>query len=449
MVVKLKAGVLLWLLGFAMTALADGQLESDPVFGGEVYVLEAGDPSKPTLVLVHGLGDGASNDWRETIASLRSDYHILTFDLPGFGRSSKANTVYSPTRYAELIHHLTGKYAKRPFHLVGHSMGGAIALRYAATYGNDLHSLTLADAAGILHRLAYTKYLAPLGLEIFAGGPIPARASISDLAGVLLGSIERRLPFDMSIVLHSAFLREKLLKGNPSVIAGLGLVLEDYSQVPQRVQVPTLIIWGEDDRVAPPRTGLVLDALLPRSSLHIISNAGHVPMRGQLKEYIQLVKQHLRSPGSLLSRQRPVIADEIRSEVVCENRQDEIYSGKIRRLVLKNCLDILVRNAEIEELVIEQSYVTIENTLIKGVDVGIIAKQSTVMLTAGSVEADVAIKSFSSRFDIAGTRLSGRRKLVKAVGDSDIIMSLVPVESPDLSGRVLHGPQPTLSTLTL
>lgn len=444
---KLLAGFIL-LLCIAMPASAEGRFISDPVFGGEVYVLEEGDKSKPTLVLVHGLGDGASDDWQGTIASLKSDYHILTFDLPGFGRSSKANTVYSPTRYAGLIHHLTGKYAKRPFHLVGHSMGGAIALRYAATYGDDLQSLTLADAAGILHRLAYTKYLAPLGLELFAGGPIPARASISDLAGLLLGSVERRLPFDMSIVLYSAFLREKLLKGNPSVIAGLGLVVEDYSNAPQQVQTPTLIIWGEDDNVAPPRTGLVLDALLPRSSLHIIPDAGHVPIRGQLQEYIRVLRQHLRSPGSLVT-QRPVVADEIRSEVVCENQQDEIYSGKIRRLVLKNCGDILIRDAELEELVIEHSQVTIENTVIQGTDVGIDAKFSKVMITAGSVEADVAIKCDSSRFDIAGTRLTGRRTLVKAIRDSDILMSLVPARSPDLSNKVLHGLQPLVSTLTL
>ncbi|MDJ0808006.1 MAG: alpha/beta hydrolase [Gammaproteobacteria bacterium] len=436
----------------SVMASDQGRLESDPIFGGDVYVLETGDLSRPTLVLVHGLGDGASDDWRETIDTLRVDFHILAFDLPGFGRSSKANVVYSPTRYSELIHYLTEKYAKKPFHLVGHSMGGAIALRYAATYGEDLRSLTLIDAAGILHRLAYTKYLAPLGLEMFAGFSIPGRSSISDLAGVLLGSFERKLaetlPFDMSLVLHSGYLRQKLLKGNPTAIAGLGLVMEDYSRVPQQVQTPTLIVWGEDDHVAPPRTGLVLDALLPRSSLHIIPNAGHVPIREQLQEYIRLVRQHLNAPGSLSTRQ-PVETAEVRSEVVCDSQNDKTYSGIIHRLVLKNCQDILVENAEIQELVVEQSKVTIQNTVIEGTEIGIEAKHSRVMLTAGRVEADLPIMSVGSRFDIAGTRLNGRQNLVKAVGDSEILMSLVPVRSPRQADRVLHGQQPVVSTLTL
>lgn len=434
------------------TASAGGRMEADPIFGGEVYVLEEGDRANPTVVLVHGLGDAASDDWQETIANLRSDYHILTFDLPGFGRSSKANIVYSPTRYSELISYLTGKYAKRPFHLVGHSMGGAIALRHAATYAHDLQSLTLIDAAGILHRLAYTKYLAPLGLEMFAGGPLPAHGTISDLAGALLGVFERKLaetlPVDMSVVLHSALLREKLLKGNPTAIAGLGLVMEDYSRVPQQVRTPTLIIWGGKDQVAPPRTGLVLDALLPDSSLHIIPDAGHVPIRGQTQEFLRLLRQHLSSPGSL-ETPRPAVSTEVRDEVVCENARDQVYSGKIRRLVLKNCKGILIRDAELEELEIEQSQVSVENTRIEGQEVGILAWDSKVTLTAGSGEADIAIKSVGSRFDIAGTRLTGHDELIRAAGESELLMSLVPAQSPDLAVDVLHGPQPVVSILNL
>ena len=444
------AGLLFLCLALCiMAAFAEGRMEHESVFGGEVYVLESGKRSNPTLVLVHGLGEGASDDWRETIDFLQTDYHILTFDLPGFGRSTKSNTIYSPTRYAELVHHLAGKYANHPFHLAGHSMGGAIALRYASTYGEDLMSLTLADAAGILHHRAYTKYLAPLGLEQFAGTQLPGRAQISDWAGALLGSVERMLPLDLNIVLYTTLLREKLLQGNPSAIAALGLVLEDFSQAPGQVTVPTLIIWGEDDQVAPPRTGRVLHALIAQSTLYLIPHAGHVPIKEEVTIYLQLLRRHLDSPGSLERMPAPLVAGTPRSEVVCENQRGQVYSGKIRRLLLKNCHDILVHNAQIEKLVIENSRVVIEESVLKGEKNALFANNSSVVLTAGSIEADIAIRSVGSRFDIAGTKLSGRRYAVFAVGESDFIMSLVPLESSEQPLTMMHGPQPHQYSFTL
>jgi pimeloyl-ACP methyl ester carboxylesterase len=380
---------------------------------------------------------------------LQKDYHILTFDLPGFGRSSKANTVYSPTRYAELIRYLTGKYVNRPFHLAGHSMGGAIALRYAASYGEDLLSLTLVDAAGILHRLAYTKYLAPLGLEQFAGTKLPGRTEITDWAGALLGSVERVIPFGLDIVLHTALLREKLLKGNPSAIAALGLVLEDFSLAPGQVTVPTLIIWGEDDQVAPPRTGRVLAALIPQSTLHLIPNAGHAPISEELDAYLRLLRQHLDSPGSLKKIPVQHLLVSPKAEVLCENQRGKVYTGKIRRLVLNNCHDVLVHHAELEKLIIKSSRVVIEESVLKGEKNALFAVDSTVVLTAGSVEADLAIRSVNSRFDIAGTLISGRRFAVFAVGESEFIMSLVPVESTERPLTMLHGQQPLQYSFTL
>ena len=66
-------------------------LVSEPVFGNQVYIKLSGNPSGPVVVLVHGLGDNASNIWAQTIRKLESEYFLLTLDLPGFGQSSKAN----------------------------------------------------------------------------------------------------------------------------------------------------------------------------------------------------------------------------------------------------------------------------------------------------------------------------------------------------------------------
>ena len=115
----------------------------------------AGNPKNPAVVLVHGLGDEASTIWQSTIALLKNEYYVITFDLPGFGKSSKENKLYSPQNYAKFIHYVTQTYVKKPFHLIGHSMGGAIALKYTSMYSLDVQSLVLVDAADILHKSAY------------------------------------------------------------------------------------------------------------------------------------------------------------------------------------------------------------------------------------------------------------------------------------------------------
>jgi pimeloyl-ACP methyl ester carboxylesterase len=150
---------------------------TEPVFNGKARVFTAGPVAAPTVVLVHGLGDKAARDWDGLIAVLARDHHVVTFDLPGFGRSSKGNELYSPENYAAFLRYLVVEHIRtRPFSLVGHSMGGAIALRYAARYPQDVTALVLVDVPGILHRMAYSKHLGHLGIN-FLPSLYPAQAT--------------------------------------------------------------------------------------------------------------------------------------------------------------------------------------------------------------------------------------------------------------------------------
>ena len=113
---------------------------------------EAGRDHPYTVVLVHGLGEGAARDWEHVIPALARRYHVLTFDLPGFGRSEKQNALYSPANYAAFVKWIMEARVNGPFTLVGHSMGGVIALRFASIYPRNLRHLILIDTPGILHR---------------------------------------------------------------------------------------------------------------------------------------------------------------------------------------------------------------------------------------------------------------------------------------------------------
>ena len=438
----IRLAVVLCLLLPGGESLADGRLEPDPVFGGQVYVQEFGDPANESLVLVHGLGDGATEDWLPLIERLQARYHILTLDLPGFGGSDAGDGDYSPTRYAQLLRLLAKRHIGRPFHLAGHSMGAAIALRYAANYPQDIKTLTLVDAAGILHRLAYTKYLAPLGLEQLAGRELPARNLFSQLAGELLDRAQQRLPVDPELLLDIPPLRRKMLGDKPGALAAYALVKEDFSRVPQRIEAPTLILWGEHDRIAPVRTGQVLDALIPRSELHIIAGAGHAPISQRPDQVLALMQPLL--DGQLIPAtdpQKPEIAQTQQGRLACDGRYGQTYKGHIEHLVLNRCTDVTIRDARISGLEIVDSTVQIENSIILGEDIGIQAQGSTVQITAGKVAGRVAIRTDGSRFDIAGTDLSGTEAAIEAVSDSSFIFSVVLMDSPYSADDVIHGAQ--------
>ena len=75
----------------------------DPILGGRLYLIQAGPKDGPAVLLVHELGENGVRDWYGLIPRLAESYRVIAFDLPGFARSTKANTKYSPGRYVELI----------------------------------------------------------------------------------------------------------------------------------------------------------------------------------------------------------------------------------------------------------------------------------------------------------------------------------------------------------
>jgi pimeloyl-ACP methyl ester carboxylesterase len=80
------------------------------------------------------VGTGRYTDFKQATDTLAQRYHVLAFDLPGFGRSDKQNVLYSPVNYAAFVKWLVEERVNGPFTLAGHSMGGVIALRFAAIY---------------------------------------------------------------------------------------------------------------------------------------------------------------------------------------------------------------------------------------------------------------------------------------------------------------------------
>lgn len=414
----------------------------DPVFKGKVHVYQAGKSHASSVLLIHGIGDNAARDWTGLAAKLARHYHVLTFDLPGFGRSDGGNKGYTPEKYVEFVKFIADGHARGPLLLVGHSMGGAVALRYAATYPDDVRGLVVADVPGILHRLAYSQYLSHLGLAVLPNLYPHQKELLNNLVGSILGKFARLQP-DLDLVIASYTLRDKVLDGSPAKIAGLALVLEDFSGSIQRVRVPVLVIWGANDPIAPLRTGKVLAANLAQAQLKILDNAAHTPMEEMPVEFDALVLEYLRQPAVTpgpwnMRRLETMEMGDTTREGRCMQQRGRIFEGDYDSIVIVGCRDVLLRNVRVREVRITDALVTIENSRIGGAQGGLRADDANVTITSSLIQAPVAIKAIGSRLDLAGVRLVGSEAAVQAPYNSKVLFSVSHVSSPYNHGS-MHG----------
>ncbi len=413
-------------------AFGDPVAIQEPIFQGRAQVYEFGRQHPKSVVLIHGIGDNAARDWRVLIPSLVHEYRVLTFDLPGFGRSDKANVLYSPANYTAFVKHVVEKYVRGPFYLVGHSLGGAVALRYAATYPRDVERLVLADVAGILHRSSYSQYLSHLGVNLLPTYFPGQSEQIGKLIGLALGKAER-LNLDPELIIGNASMRQKVLQASPAKIAGLALVLDDFSELIPRVTAPTLIIWGKNDPIAPLRTGLLLQTSLPDARLEILENSAHVPMQDNTEKFNALVLDHLRAPKAAPPR-APQTAVNTRNGR-CEHRQGMRFEGVYDTLVIRDCKNTVLREVRARRVAIFDSTVEIENSEIGD---GLRIEDSTLTMTGGRIDGAVAITALASRLDLAGVAIVGSELAVRAPLESDLVCSVCRVSSPLTQGG-LHG----------
>ena len=425
-----------FLSGFLSVHAMEERFINEPIFNASVYMQTAGNPKNPTVVLVHGLGDEASSIWQDTIAFLEDEYYVISFDLPGFGKSTKANKLYSPENYAKFTHYVTQTYVKKPFHLIGHSMGGAIALKYASMYPTDVESLILVDAAGILHKSAYTKFLVNSGVNRFFNeqNTLVQKLQTPKLTNFIdrvAEKVDRNMTPNMDTVLASETLRESVLGGNSHRIAAVALVQSSFNGIPQAIQTRTTLIWGEDDDVAPLQTGYVLQKLMPHASLKMIPNAQHVPITSHEKEFFSLVSEHLKPHENTSSK--PTVYETEPYRLKISNVTDKTYTGTIEILEIRDSHNIVIKDANIGKLLIVSSDVEIINSTLTGKDeVALTTQNSNVAIIASDLFG--TIKFYKSRLDLAGIVLTSAYAPLQPMSRSIVIFSLC-----TMNGKLIHG----------
>jgi pimeloyl-ACP methyl ester carboxylesterase len=387
------------------------------------------------VVLVHGLGDLASGTWANLLPILVEHYHVIAFDLPGFGNSEKKNALYSPEQYAAFLHWVVDRYVEGPFNLVGHSLGGSIALQFAGTRPGNLRKLILADVAGLLHKAVITNHFLQPDLQTrWPGAPVQPLEIVGDLIGATVLGLEG-LPLDPDVLLENKALRGSALGGDPTRIAALALVQSNFSSILPRVEAPTLLLWGAEDQVTPLRIGLLLEGTLKNARLVRIPQAGHVPMLEQATRFNREVIAFLAAPPPPPA---PPLSAAGSRNAVFQNQRGLVLEGSYQSLKLSNCRNARLTRVTAESVEIVGSTVSLQQCVIKGGKTGLRVRNSTVTGTALTVEADLALEVSRSTLDLAGARLKGRQAAVRSADQSTILFSVSQSESP-IARVYLHG----------
>lgn len=282
-------GVTCDLLQKAERSLAGLSQHSIDVNGMHIEYLEGGQGD--VLVLLHGFGANKDN-WTRFGRHLTSHFRLIVPDLPGSGQSSAApDGNYKIGIQAERVRKFVRKLGIKSFHLGGNSMGGYIAGVYASRHPNDLKSLLLIAPAGVAS--SEKSEMIHLLLE---GGPNPLVVeSMEEYDHLLEFVFVKRpfIPYPVKYVLAQEAIRHRSL--NHKIFKQLHSSLETVhlEKLLKGGKVPTLILWGEKDRVLHVSGSEILESVMPEAKAQIMENIGHVPMIEKPRKTAQLYLEFL------------------------------------------------------------------------------------------------------------------------------------------------------------
>ncbi len=409
------------------------QKEHEPVFDSDILVAQAGMEHAQTVLLVHGTSQIGFTEWAGVIPHFARRYHVLALDLPGFGDSDSPVGEYSPAKYAGVLSWLVKRHAKGPVIVIGHSMGGAVALRFAGSYPEQVRKLILVAPAGILHRTAYVKQLASLPFSV-EKSPVFLKRPVAAINGLHGQMIEYM--FDLPDVFHLLSEHEDawgvFMFGHANFNAGLALAQEDFSDAIYSLRVPTHIIWGDQDAIAPLRTAWMLARRISRAELHIMPGAGHIPMEGETRPAFEALLYTVAD-----AEPKPAVLGNgaaSETDLHCKDEVDKTYSGHYREVLIEDCTAVRLRDINAAHVVIRNSVVALTDAQIHANKLALEVSDSDLIATAGEISGEAGILADNSRIDMAGFKLATRGHAVEVKRSSRLIGSANAIRSPEYTG---------------
>ncbi|MEM9731084.1 MAG: alpha/beta fold hydrolase [Myxococcota bacterium] len=251
----------------------------------------------PAVLLIHGIGDSADS-WRDVIPELARHHTVIAPDLLGHGDSDKPRADYSLAAYANAMRDLLSVLDVHKVSVVGHSLGGGVAMQFAYQFPELCERLVLVSTGGVSHevnpvlRLASAPnadfFLPMLGLPgaSLAGRTLfkllaLLRTKIGDDAEPLLRVFE---------TLPDASSRRAFARTLRAVVDWRGQAITMLDRCYLTRDIPTLLVWGARDGVIPVAHAHRLHAAMPASRLEVFTRAGHFPHQNEPARFSSLFR---------------------------------------------------------------------------------------------------------------------------------------------------------------
>jgi pimeloyl-ACP methyl ester carboxylesterase len=270
----------------------------------------------PLVLLIHGMA-GSGTTWNQVIPALSKRFTVLAPDLLGHGDSDKTKGDYSLGAMACTLRDLIVGVGHKRATVVGQSYGGGVAMQFAYQYPERCERLVLVDSGGLgseVHPLL--RALTLPGSEAFlliACAP-PVRHVVEAIGRLLLRERIQNAPVIPELwrsysSLGNVKARRAFLRTLREVIDPRGQSVSATDKLYLASRLPTLIIWGAEDRILPVKHAYAAHAQIPGSWLEIIEGVGHYPQCEAPERFLEAITEFIEStrPARLkLSRKQIV-----------------------------------------------------------------------------------------------------------------------------------------------
>jgi len=266
--------------------------------GRPVTYAQAG--AGPVLLLVHGMGGGYEN-WRDVIGPLARRYTVVAPDLPGHGASAPGNGDYSIGALAAGLRDLLLALGHDRATLVGHSLGGGIAMQLSYQFPELAERLVLVSSGGLGPEVSLILRAAALpGSELWINASARTASLVGPAVARGLAAVRFHPSPDIAEVargyasLADAGRRAAFLATLRSVINVGGQRIDASDRLYLTAGLPTLIVWGARDPVIPVSHGERAHAAIVGSRLEVFDGVGHIPQLEAPARFVAVLERFLK-----------------------------------------------------------------------------------------------------------------------------------------------------------
>jgi len=231
---------------------------------------------KGLFLILHGWGSEARR-WQIPAEIMEAKgYRVLVLDLPGFGKSSPPQECWGLEEYSDFIKNFTDNLGINNFFLIGHSFGGAIAVKYAIKYPEKVKKLFLVSPACFRKKTIKKMilYLCAKFFKIFCFLP-----GYKSFVKIFYKIFVRKSDY----IYTEGIMRDIYLK----------IIKEDLTNFLPLVKVPTIVIWGAEDRIKKLKEGFKIANLIKGAKLVVIEKAHHSPYYENPEEFVKRIMKNL------------------------------------------------------------------------------------------------------------------------------------------------------------